>query len=664
MCYQLDELLIPLGARGNGLGGNLVSVYDTAEGLFYNPSVSSFLPYGELTLAHHIYFANTTLQQLSCSYPLGKVGFGLVCSMFSTPEIKKITNYQIDGSFNVKTLVGGCSFSVNFSNIVSIGGGVKYAEQKVDENKISNFLYDTGILLRTYNEMFTFGCSLTNFSIPANSNYPTSFNAGFKLSFNLPQQATKINFVVSSKIDIHTNKPSYSFGIEHWGSEVLGLRIGYTYDPEKQNLNIYDNLSFLTAGVSLKIGNLGIDYAYLPNSVLETTHNIGLSLKFKTKKEVKQINLPCELTVDPLHFSPNNDGRLESVLFRHNISTFTQVVEVKYTVRNNLDEPVFVFFSTHVSTFLDTFYTYDGKNNKGEVLPDGEYTVEFLAKDLQDDKVVIYQSDKKKFVVDTKPPEVEITISTDTFSPDNDGINDVLDFTISVIDNLSEIDKVDVGIYTLDGKKVYTYRVDLSTFTEQTKINLSLSWDGKDELYNTVVPNGSYKLVFNISEISGNKTLKETKFNVYVPPKQPEKIVEKVVEKQEKLFYIQGAKVTLDPRGIVVTYPTDELFVKETGEINPKFYDSLSSLAEIIKESFADKKIFIEGHTDSVGDAEENKKKSSMYAWTVYSHFVKVLGLDGKQFEVKGWGEEKPVASNKSKLGRYQNRRIEIIISK
>jgi outer membrane protein OmpA-like peptidoglycan-associated protein len=53
-----------------------------------------------------------------------------------------------------------------------------------------------------------------------------------------------------------------------------------------------------------------------------------------------------------------------------------------------------------------------------------------------------------------------------------------------------------------------------------------------------------------------------------------------------------------------------------------------------------------------------------MYAWTVYSYFVKNLGLDGKQFEVKGWGEERPIASNKTKLGRAQNRRIEIIIPK
>ncbi|MCS7227805.1 MAG: OmpA family protein, partial [Endomicrobia bacterium] len=655
---------IPCGVRASGVGGNLVAVYDTAEGLFYNPAVSVFSVCGELTLAHHIYFANTTLQQLSCTFPLGVIGFGLIGNMFSTPDIDTITNYTIGEKFSLKTSAGGCFLAVAAGDNLSFGFGVKYAEQKIYNNKLSSFLYNTGILLRSNNEMFTFGCSLTDFSPSKESILPTSYNIGVKLKLDFPQQATKINFIISSKIDYHTNKPLYSFGVEHWGSEVLGLRVGYVYDKEKQNLKIYDHLSFFTAGITLKIGNFSIDYAYLPNSVLGATHNIGLSLRFKTKKEIKQVELPCELKVDPVHFSPNDDGYLDNTFFQHDVSTYSEIVELSYTVKNTDGQTMFIFISTYVSYIGESFYTYDGKNSSGEVLPEGKYTVEFVLKDKKEDKIVIFSSKKKEFVVDTTPPTVEITVSSDTFSPDNDGVNDMINFNFTLRDNLSDISKVDVGIYTLQGKKVYTYKVDLSTFITRQEMSWSFMWDGKDEIYNTVVPPGSYKLVCNSSDIAGNKVVKEVKFNVYIPPKQPEKIVEKVIEKQEKLFYIKGAKVTLDERGIVITYPTDELFIKDTNEINPKFYDSLLSLSEIIKESFADKKISIEGHTDSVGETEENKNKSSMYAWSVYSYFVKFLGFDGKQFDVKGWGEEKPIASNKSKLGRAQNRRIEIILPK
>jgi outer membrane protein OmpA-like peptidoglycan-associated protein len=206
---------------------------------------------------------------------------------------------------------------------------------------------------------------------------------------------------------------------------------------------------------------------------------------------------------------------------------------------------------------------------------------------------------------------------------------------------------------------VYSYKIDVST---QQSLNYTFSWDGKDDIYNKVVPNGKYKLVVNVKDVAGNKISKDKIFEVFIEEK-PKIVVEKVVEKEDKLFYIKGAKVLLDERGIVVIFSTDELFDKE-GKINTEKYDSLSSLAEIIKEKYADKKILIEGHTDSVGDEQENKKKSSMYAWAVYSHFVKNLGIDGKQLEVKGWGEERPIASNKTKLGRAQNRRIEIVIPK
>jgi len=90
----------------------------------------------------------------------------------------------------------------------------------------------------------------------------------------------------------------------------------------------------------------------------------------------------------------------------------------------------------------------------------------------------------------------------------------------------------------------------------------------------------------------------------------------------------------------------------------------LYSLGEIIKNKYSNKKIFIEGHTDSVGDEKENKIKSLKYAESLSSFFVKGLGIDGSVFEVKGFGEERPVASNKTKSGRAQNRRIEIILGK
>jgi outer membrane protein OmpA-like peptidoglycan-associated protein len=654
--YKYEELLIPAGVRATGCGKNFVSMYDTAEGLFYNPSLATMVPYGELTLGYNMFYANSSLQDLACSFPLGSIGFGIVGRMFFMPELEVIKNYEVGDKFKQTMLEGGGIFAVKPFKNISFGISAKYVEKSIYKQNESALLYDTGVVIKTINDMFSIAGSLLNYSFSNSEFYPTNYNLGIKFKFDLPQQ-TKISFLVSTQIDYHTNKPVYNFGIEHWESEILGVRLGYVYDKDKIEAKIFDQISYFTAGFSLKLGNFGIDYTYSPNSVLGTTHNIGVNLRFMgKKKEVKTISLPCELVVEPQVFSPNNDGYLDNIFFRHNVSTYTHLVEISYIVKNINGDTMVVIKSSAVTTEINKFFVYDGKTSDDKVLPDGVYTAEVILKDQTEDKLVVYESQKKWFVVDTQPPDVEIKVSTGTFSPDNDGVNDTIEFYININDNLSYIDKLDANIFTIQDKKVYSYKIDVSTI--QKSLSLTLSWDGKDEIYNKVVPNGKYKLVINTKDVAGNKTVKEASFNVYTEEKP-----KVVVEKEEKLFYIKGAKIILDERGIVVIFSTDELFDKE-GHIKPEKYESLSSLAEIIKERYSDKKIFIEGHTDSVGDEQENKKKSSMYAWAVYSYFVKNLGLDGAQFKVKGWGEERPIASNKTKLGRAQNRRIEIIIPK
>lgn len=658
--YRFDELNLPFGVRSSGLGGNSVSFYETAEGLFYNPAISVMSNYGEVSLSHNMYFEGSNIEQLACVVPFGVVGFGLIGGMITTPEINIIkNNYLYNEKFYLYTLVAAGQLGVRFSRNFGFGIGLKNVSQQIYNQALSDMLYDTGILVRTNNELFTLAASLINYTFSEDA-YPSAYNIGVKFNFNLPHQQTKINLLASAKIDIHTNRPEYIFGIEHWGADTLGLRVGYVYNEDKVNTNIYEQISYFTAGISLRIGDFSIDYAYLPNSILGTTHNIGVSLKFKTKKEVKIIEKECKITAEPKYFSPNNDGYYDNIFFKHDVSSYNNVSELSYIVRDEKGDVLFLHTSTFVANMLDSFYTYDGKDSSGNVLLDGKYTVEFILKDKQSsDKIVTYKSKKEEFVVDTISPNIQISVSTFVFSPDGDGINDLIDFIVNINDDNSYIDNVDVGVFTLQNKKVYQYKIDTTT---SNALEIKLSWDGKDEIYGSMVPNGEYKLIVNAKDAAFNKSTKEIKFGVYIPPKEPQKIVQKVID--EKLFYIKGAKVQLDKRGIVVIYPTDDLFIKETGEINPKMYESLNSLAEIIKEKFADKKILIEGHTDSVGDNEENKRKSSAYAWKVYSYFVRQMELNGKLLEVKGWGEERPIASNKSKLGRAQNRRIEIVIPK
>tara|TARA_B110001454_G_C12723280_1_gene436248 strand:- start:68 stop:1489 length:1422 start_codon:yes stop_codon:yes gene_type:complete len=72
--------------------------------------------------------------------------------------------------------------------------------------------------------------------------------------------------------------------------------------------------------------------------------------------------------------------------------------------------------------------------------------------------------------------------------------------------------------------------------------------------------------------------------------------------------------------------------------------------------------IVVEGHTDSTGKAEANKKLSSERASAVADFFVADKSVASDKVEAVGYGFEKPIATNKSKAGREMNRRVDIII--
>jgi outer membrane protein OmpA-like peptidoglycan-associated protein len=87
----------------------------------------------------------------------------------------------------------------------------------------------------------------------------------------------------------------------------------------------------------------------------------------------------------------------------------------------------------------------------------------------------------------------------------------------------------------------------------------------------------------------------------------------------------------------------------------------LKRAIEFIKK-YPKTKIQIEGHTDDIGSEKYNQKLSERRATTVKKYLVKEGGIDAARLTTVGYGETKPVASNKTKEGRAKNRRVEILI--
>jgi outer membrane protein OmpA-like peptidoglycan-associated protein len=73
-------------------------------------------------------------------------------------------------------------------------------------------------------------------------------------------------------------------------------------------------------------------------------------------------------------------------------------------------------------------------------------------------------------------------------------------------------------------------------------------------------------------------------------------------------------------------------------------------------------KVEIQGHTDSVGNDAFNLKLSQSRAESVRTYLIK-RGISSDRMVPKGYGENVPIADNRTEAGRSQNRRVEFVIT-
>jgi outer membrane protein OmpA-like peptidoglycan-associated protein len=103
----------------------------------------------------------------------------------------------------------------------------------------------------------------------------------------------------------------------------------------------------------------------------------------------------------------------------------------------------------------------------------------------------------------------------------------------------------------------------------------------------------------------------------------------------------------------------------DTGKATIKSVSSklLAEVGEAIRESNLSK-VTVEGHTDDVGDDDFNMRLSQDRANSVRAWLIEKERVDPSILEAIGYGETQPIASNRTKSGRQQNRRVEFKVNR
>jgi OmpA-OmpF porin, OOP family len=102
------------------------------------------------------------------------------------------------------------------------------------------------------------------------------------------------------------------------------------------------------------------------------------------------------------------------------------------------------------------------------------------------------------------------------------------------------------------------------------------------------------------------------------------------------------------------------LFDTDSDQLKPESAPVIKMIARGL-ETNPSLKLLIEGHTDSIGNADHNLDLSKRRAEAVRAVLVSQFSVDGSRLTTNGLGSTKPVDSNDTPAGRAQNRRVEFV---
>lgn len=158
---------IEVSPRTSALGGSFVAIANDATALFTNPGGISRLKNNEFVATHTPWLVDTDLNWVGLVVVIddyNAVGLNLTYLDYGKEEITTLENPEGTQQYwDAADLSIGLSYARNLTDRFSIGGTVKYIQQRIWHTSANAIALDVGILFRTYFNDMKIGMSISNF---------------------------------------------------------------------------------------------------------------------------------------------------------------------------------------------------------------------------------------------------------------------------------------------------------------------------------------------------------------------------------------------------------------------------------------------------------------------------------------------------------------------
>jgi hypothetical protein len=308
-----EFLKIGVGTRATAMGGAFVAVSDDISSLYWNPSGIARLEKNEILTVHSQWIGDLDFNYVGAAFNFKNVGrIGFSFTMLSVPEMLVRTEEFQEGTgetFDAADYSIGITYAGAVGERFSIGGTVKFIQQRIWHTKSQAFAIDIGSKFRTdfFGGMvigatiYNFGTDLrlkgrdlrtfvdpdptsdgNNDQVPVNYetdewNLPLNFQFGVALK-PIDNRMHSLLIAVDA-LHPSSNYESINIGGEYGFQDRLFLRGGY------QALFLKDIEAGLNGGIGVHqmlfngvIAKLG--YAYKTAGRLGNIHSLSLEFNF------------------------------------------------------------------------------------------------------------------------------------------------------------------------------------------------------------------------------------------------------------------------------------------------------------------------------------------------------------------------------------------------
>ncbi len=277
-------LSIGLGARPAAMGFAFAAISDDLNAIQYNPAGLGQLTGNNVAVTYLSYVQDVNYGWLAYSMPLelatpGTLGISFGYLALAGFEKRGLSDTETPSStFGASDLLAAVTYSTREMEGLALGATIKLVSESIDTVRATGFALDLGAFL-TLNDIdpgLTASAALQNLGtglkfVNITDPFPSNFKGG--LAYKLLDKT----LLLAGDVDYNFNdaKFSFRFGMEYWLQGMIAPRIGYGLAPAHLG-----SMAGLGAGLGLKISDLQVDYAFLPQGDLGNTHRVTLGYKF------------------------------------------------------------------------------------------------------------------------------------------------------------------------------------------------------------------------------------------------------------------------------------------------------------------------------------------------------------------------------------------------